>query len=100
MLSAQTKAYALTVAGGLWFGIVVFVVTGHVIMRATAVGIIATDVDMLPSRIREIVFFSIVGPLWPRLDSPDFLCFAASLAQRQASEWPNKRFRLASTRVF
>jgi hypothetical protein len=57
MLSAQTKAYALTVAGGLWFGIVVFVVTGHVIMRATAVGIIATDVDMLPSRIREIVFF-------------------------------------------
>jgi len=57
MLSAQAKAYALTAIGGLWFGIVVFVVTGHVIMRGAAVGIIATDVDMLPSPIGEIVFF-------------------------------------------
>jgi len=69
-IAKQKKGYALAIAGGLWFGVVVFVIAGNIILRRTPFGGIARALDTLPSPLREGAFwlfwiFFLVGWIVP-----------------------------------
>ena len=61
MPSDRTKGYALVLAGGLWFGAVVFVLAGNVILRETPLRVIASGFDKLPSPLQGIAFLASWG---------------------------------------
>jgi hypothetical protein len=54
----QTKGYALAIVGGIWFGVVVFVIRGNIILRETPFGVIARAFDTLFTPLRGILFFA------------------------------------------
>jgi hypothetical protein len=54
----KLKGYILAIAGGLWFGIVVFVIVGNFILRETRLGVVARVLDRLPYPLREILFLA------------------------------------------
>lgn len=56
MASTQAKECVLAITGGLWFGVVAFVVTGNIILRETPLGVIAKALDKLPSTLQGIAF--------------------------------------------
>lgn len=57
MLSTRAQGYSLAVFGGIWFGLIVFVVRSNTILRETRLGPIARTLDNLPSPVHNILFF-------------------------------------------
>lgn len=61
MSSTRRMAYVLIGAGGVWLGVLIFVLTGNVILRETPLGVIARVFDRLPSPLQGIVFLACWG---------------------------------------
>ncbi len=55
-MSAQKRGYSLAVVGGIWFGLVVFVVRSNFILRESPLGAIARALDKLPAPLQNVLF--------------------------------------------
>ncbi len=79
MTSTRAKGYILALSGGVWFGVVAFVVTGNIVLRETPLGVIAKRLDKLPSGLAGILFLVcwglfLLGWMVPAFCSARLLC--------------------------
>jgi hypothetical protein len=84
MASTRAKGYVLAATGGLWIGVVAFVVMGNIILRETPLGVIAQALDKLPSTLRGILFLVCWGTFFLGWTVP--VVFSVRLLGRQGKQ--------------
>src|SRR5579859_871730 len=92
MSSRHIKGYVMLISGGLWFGSVVFLIAGNIILRETPLGGIARFIDLTPFPLRECVFFGVLVNILARLGRAGFLFCAAPGSRSQENQKPLKLF--------